>query len=75
MFSVLSELLFGIVLFVAAIALIPRLLSGDRMVYEIAVPFGAILIVSILLINNFNLSLLIATVVTAVIYYVRKRKF
>lgn len=73
MISVLTELLFGVVLFVAAIALIPRLLSGDKKVYEIAVPFSAILIISILLINNLNLSLIIAGVATTVIYYIRSR--
>lgn len=74
MISVLTELLFGVVLFVAAIYLIPKLLSGDRKVYEIAVPFGTVLIISILLISNFNLSLIIATFATAVFYLVRKKR-
>jgi len=74
MFSVLFELVFGIFLFLAALALIPRLLSGDKMVYEIALPFAAIFIASILLTNNLNLSLLLALILTAIIYYLRSKK-
>jgi len=74
MINVLIELAFGVLLFLASLVLIPRLLAGDRKVYEIAVPFGATLAISILLTNNFNLSLLLATLVTIVIYYIRKRR-
>lgn len=71
MISILTNLAFGVFLFLAAIALIPRLLEGDKTVYEIAVPFAAILIISVILINNLNLSLIIATGVSLVIYYLR----
>lgn len=74
MISVLYELAFGVFLFLAALVFIPRLLSGDKRIYEIAVPFGATLIISILLTNKFNLSLIIAAVLTGVIYYLRNRR-
>lgn len=74
MLSMIFDFIFGIFLFLGALVLIPRLLSGDKKIYEIAVPFGAILIISILFTNNLNLSLLISTVATGVIYYIRKRR-
>lgn len=73
MLSVLYELAFGIFLFLAALILIPRLLSGDKKIYEIAVPTVVIFIAMILLTNNLNLSLIITAVLAGIVYFIRKK--
>lgn len=73
MLSVFSNLIFGILLFLGALVLIPRLLEGDRKIYEIAIPFSATLVLSIIFINNLVISLILAAAVTGTIRYLRSK--
>ncbi|MBI3379346.1 hypothetical protein HY029_01165 [Candidatus Gottesmanbacteria bacterium] len=73
MMSVLINLVFGVFLFLCALVIIPRLLRGDPLIYEVAIPFSVTLVLSIIFLSNLNISILLAIGVTLIVRFLRSR--